>query len=173
MSHTFTDTEGRRWTFAVNVLTARRVKDELGIDLLAGLDPESDVFERLAGDVFTLFDVMACLLTDQLKERDLTSEDLGQSLDEQTCEQALRALVEALIDFFPPQKRKVLGRAFQRVWTAAEQQQTQALALADRTLDSPEFENLINEAVASMPGGPSSSSPPSPVSSPGGSPSGN
>lgn len=78
---TFTDAQGQSWTFDINVASLRRVKDATDIDLTKLVDRKADVFLRLAGDLFVLYDVVTVLLKPQLEERQLTAGSNGDASD--------------------------------------------------------------------------------------------
>ena len=147
MSHSFADTQGRRWTFEFNLLAAKRVRDQLGIDLLKAIDPDGGVLEQITGDVFVLFDVMACLLEDEFKQQGISAEEFGRSLDEDCCARAVKALVEALLDFFQKPKAAVMRTAFGKVWQATETHQQLAIEKAREQVTSTEFDRIVANAV--------------------------
>lgn len=157
----FTDTEGRRWSFEVNVFTVQRVQRETGVNLLGLTDLAGDTLQRLATDVVALFDVMASLLQDQLKDRDISVEGFGRALDERAVGDATKALVTAVLDFFQPAKAETLKTVFAKVWTASERASSSATTRVAELMEGPEFDAAIEEAVAAVfapapavPGGP-------------------
>lgn len=147
---TFTDAQGQSWTFDINVASLRRVKDVTDIDLTKLVDRKADVFSRLTGDLFVLYDVVTALLKPQLKERQITIEQFGELLDEDAAERAVTALVEAIIDFFHESKRTLLRRAFAKATQAAERRRTAALNAAMQQIESPQFDAMLEQAMASQ-----------------------
>lgn len=144
----FADAQGQSWTFDINVASLRRVKDATDIDLTKLVDRKADVFPRLAGDLFILYDVVTVLLKPQLEERQLTAEQFGALLDEDVAERAVTALVEAIIDFFQEGKRMLLRRAFAKVTQAADHRRTTTLNAAMRQVESPQFDELLEKTLA-------------------------
>ncbi len=144
---TFTDHQGRSWTIEINFTSLRRVKATTGVDLTRLVDPKSDVMGQLTGDPFVLFDCLIALLQPQLDAKGLTAERFGESLDEESADNAVVALIEAAIDFFQAGKRMLLKRAFAKVTTAAQRRQTASLDQALRAVESPEFEQAIETAL--------------------------
>ena len=147
MSHSFTDTQGRRWTFEFNLLAARRVRAQLDIDLLTATDSDSRVIEQVMGDVYVMFDVMACLLEDQFRQQGISVEEFGRSLDEDACTRAAKALVEAILDFFRKPKAALMRTAFGKVWQATETHQQLAIEKAREQVTSAEFDEVIAKAI--------------------------
>lgn len=159
-SNSFTDTEGRRWSFEVNVFTVQRVQRETGVNLLGVTDLAGDTIQKLAGDVVVLFDVITSLLQDQLRERDVSIEDFGRALDERAANEATKALVTAVLDFFQPEKAGTLKTAFEKVWTATERTTIEATNRMAEVVEGPAFDAAVEEAMQTMfvgPGGGSSS----------------
>ena len=144
---TFTDRQGRSWTIEINYTTLRRVRAITGIDLTRIVDPKSNVMEQLTGDPFVLFDCLVAILQPQLDERELTPEQFGEALDEESGDKASMALIEAIIDFFPEGKRMLLRRALTKVLTAAERRQLATLDKALQAVESPEFTQAIETAL--------------------------
>ena len=167
----FTDRQGRSWTIQINYTSLRRVRAVTGIDLTRIVDPKSNVMEQLTGDPFVLFDCLVAILQPQLDERELTPEQFGEALDEESGDKASMALIEAIIDFFPEGKRMLLRRALTKVLTAAERRQLATLDKALQAVESPEFtqaiETALDEASRSTSGSSAINSPASPASTPG------
>ena len=166
----FTDRQGRSWTIEINYTTLRRVRAVTGIDLTRIVDPKSNVMEQLTGDPFVLFDCLVAILQPQLDEQEVTAEQFGEALDEESGDKASMALIEAIIDFFPEGKRMLLRRALTKVLTAAERRQLATLDKALQAVESPEFtqaiETALDEASRSTSGSSAMNSPASPVSTP-------
>jgi hypothetical protein len=124
-----------------------RVKAATGIDLTKLADPRTEIFQRLVGDLFALFDIMSAMLGPQLQERGMTAEQFGECLDETAAEEAATALVEAVLDFFRKRKRKLLKKAFSKVTAAAERKRNAGLDEAERKIETPEFDQAIEESL--------------------------
>jgi hypothetical protein len=157
----FTDRTGRSWTIEANVSSLRRVQAATGIDLTRLADPQDGTLGRLTGDLFALFDCLCALVQPQLTERNVSTEQFGEALDEASAERAVVALLEAVIDFFQDGKRTLLKRALSKVTAAAERVRTQSLDQALRAIESPEFDRALQTALQreSTSGNSSTSSP--------------
>lgn len=99
----FRDSEGREWSVSVTIYDWRRIKKELGIDLL-----DHQHIVRLRNDVMSEVDVLWMLCELQAKEKQITDEAFGRSLGGDAIEEAHSALDEAMIDFFPKRQRETL-----------------------------------------------------------------
>ena len=143
----FVDTQGHHWAIQINYTSLRRVRAVTGIDLTRIVDPKSNVMEQLTGDPFVLFDCLVAILQPQLDEQEVTAEQFGEALDEESGDKASMALIEAIIDFFPEGKRMLLRRALTKVLTAAERRQLATLDKALQAVESPEFSQAIETAL--------------------------
>ena len=143
----FTDRQGRSWTIEINYTSLRRVHALTGINLTRIVEPRSNVMEQLTGDPFILFDCLIAILQPQLDEKQITAEQFGEALDEESGDKASMALIEAIIDFFPEGKRMLLKRALTKVLTAAERRQLATLDKALQAVESPEFSQAIETAL--------------------------
>lgn len=150
----FADAKGQTWTIEINVTSLQRVRAVTGLDLTKLVDKQADVFPKLAGDLFVLFDVLAELLRPQLEAKGMTAEQFGESLDEEAAERAVTALIEGILDFFQEGKRMLLKRAFAKVTQAAQHRRATTLNTALQKVESPEFDQALETALAApTPGG--------------------
>lgn len=156
--HAFTDGKNRKWTFEVNVLAVKRVKDQTGVDLLTLMDPESDAFEKLATDVVALSEVMTAILADQLDNAEITKEEFLRALNnELIIRSATRACMDAILSFSQTPKAEVMTTAFGKVWEATEKRERMQLEHAQKLVASEEFDRVIAQTAESViPGRPSS-----------------
>jgi len=105
-----------------------------------------------------------------LDEKEITAEQFGEALDEESGDKASMSLIEAIIDFFPEGKRMLLRRALTKVLTAAERRQLATLDKALQAVESPEFtqaiETALDEASRLTSGSSATNSPASSASTP-------
>jgi hypothetical protein len=111
----FKDSAGKIWDVNLTVAKALRVKDRTGLDLLN--DPKA--LEKF-GDAFAAYGVLKAVLD--------VDDSLGEALDEAGLEAAITALVEALLDFFPPPKAAPFRRAWERAGATLAKRREAALA---------------------------------------------
>ena len=161
---TFRDTADREWSVEINVTTLKRVKDLTGVDLTALIRPNDPTFKNMSTDMFQLFDVLIALVKPQFEQRQITADAFGQSLDENSVEAAVNALLEGVIDFFQSDKRAILRRALLKVTTAADRGRRQNLETAAQRVESTEFDQIVERAMS---GTSSTDSPESLESTPG------
>lgn len=142
---TFTDGTGKEWTVKMTVGSAARVKDRTGVDLLAVLDPQAKVLEQLASDPLLLYRVILAI-TD-------APDSLGDHLDEEALEKAGEALIDGVLDFFPPWKadplRKVIGKA-RRELASRQIDARDELARAAEALSA---RDLVDQSTSSVSAG--------------------
>ncbi len=108
---TFTDAAGRTWSISVNLGTALKVKDALGVDLLQPEQGEPPLLTRLGTDELLLGQVICCLLGDQFEVHKVTEADVRAGFDGQTLLAAQTAFYEELVDFFRSRGRTDRARA--------------------------------------------------------------
>jgi len=101
---TFNDAAGRTWTIAINIGSAMRVRDRLGVDLLKPAKDNPSLITRLGEDEILLAEVIACLLEPQFEAHKVTEKEVYESFDGDTQFAAFDAFYQELVDFF--QKRR-------------------------------------------------------------------
>jgi hypothetical protein len=133
----FIDSSGRVWVVDVSVATIKRVRTLTGINLLEVI--QGELIEQLSSDPILLADCLYAVCQPQAVREGVSDEAFGQSLAGDVIDRATTALLEGLIEFFPEPKRRLLEKATAKY----RQVQTQALALVEAKLDSPELEAKI------------------------------
>ena len=107
----FTDTKGEVWDLELNLAAVKVLKSRLKIDLdnLVSSDPGGNsMLEQLASDSILLFNAIYCLCEKQVLERNLTEEDFAARFSGDTIEAATEALLDEIVNFSRPAKRKIL-----------------------------------------------------------------
>jgi hypothetical protein len=135
----FKDSNGREWSVVLNLAAAKKLKDEIEVDLLDG----GESMQRLASDPYTMVNALWLLCEKQATAASITDEQFGESLAGDPIDEATTALLEEVVDFFPQGRRK----AMKPMLTKLMQVQSQAIALATKKLESQEMENLIQKAM--------------------------
>jgi hypothetical protein len=109
----FSDINGRNWQVNLNVHTIKQIKQILNVDLLD--EKAHEVLQRIAEDVCLSVDVLYLALKEQLDTANISDEEFGKSLGGDCLNEAVGALVQALINFYPnPQKREFLKRLWEK-----------------------------------------------------------
>ena len=147
--HIFTDNKGHKWDVVLNVSQMRRVRATLGIDLVnvitldAKGEVKVDLIDRLANDPCLLVDILCVLTKKQAEKEGVTETEFGESLAGESIEEATKAFLDELVDFFPGAKRLFLEKAVKlsRKYT---EEMTSALATA---LNSPELEKRVAQSM--------------------------
>ncbi len=156
---TFKDGKGRTWEVALNVWQMKRIRDALGIDLVNVISTgddgsvKVDLVDRIANDPVLLVDILWVLCERSAKSAGVTDEDFGSSLAGDSIEEATRAFLDELVDFFPGARRLFLKKAVDlaRKYTA-ETKDVLAKALED-----PELTRRVEESMRSSASSPESS----------------
>lgn len=106
----FRDTKGRTWEVAINVAATKRVRALVDVDLMALADSKLRPLGELLADPVKLCDVLYALCKDQADREQITDVDFGEAMAGDSLSDASDAFVEALADFFPNLKIRVLFR---------------------------------------------------------------
>ncbi len=139
---TFSDATGRSWSVAITVDTIKRVRALVQVDLLEAVS--GTLLERLASDPILLCDVLFAAVKPEADLRQVSDADFGRAMAGDAIEQATRALLEDLVDFFPQPKRRVLSKALGTLLTW----QAKALSAAESRLDSPQLASQLEAVLA-------------------------
>ena len=148
---TFKDGKGRTWEVALNVWQMKRLRDTLGIDLVnvIGTSPDGsvkvDLIDRIANDPVLLVDILWVLCEGGAKSAGVTDEDFGSSLAGDSIEDATRAFLDELVDFFPGARRLFLKKAvgLARRWS------DETVRTLKAALESPELEERLKTELRS------------------------
>ncbi len=136
----FVDRAGRIWIVDIDNTTLRRVKTLTGVHLLEAID--GDLITRLSTDPL-LGDVLFAICKPQADQQQITDEAFGEGLAGNSIDDATGALLEALINYFPESRRRLLRKA-------AEKQkliETRGLSAIEKRLDDP---NLVDKLVEDL-----------------------
>ena len=148
---TFKDNAGRTWSVTLNVLQMKRIRAHLGIDLVnvitldAGGKVKVDLVDRIANDPCLLVDILWVCVEEEAKAAGVTDEQFGRSLAGDAIEDATRAFLDELVDFFPGAKRLFLKKAVEvsRKYTG------EMTGVLEKALADPELDRRIEESMLS------------------------
>src|SRR5574344_83102 len=155
----FKDRSGQDWQIVLNVYQMKPIRAALGIDLVNVItldkdrDVKVDVIDRIASDPCLLADILWVLVEGQAKELGIGDVEFGSALAGEATEDAARAFLDELVDFFPGAKRLFLRKAIDLSRKYAGEW-TQTLAKA---LENPELEKRVRESMSSSASSPGSS----------------
>lgn len=146
----FTDKNGKCWDLELNVGAAIRLKSRLDFDLenIITLDKQQNpddvsLLEKISGDAIFLFNIIYVLCEKQCNEAKISQEDFAECFDADTIESATDALVDEIINFSRPAKRKVLMQ-LRRI---SQEFSEKAGKKLDEMLTDPAFQQAIEEEI--------------------------
>lgn len=108
----FKDSADREWQVDITVNTIKRVRELTEIDL-ASLDHA--LLKDILTDPIDLCNVLYAIVKPQADAQDVTPENFGEALVGNAIERATDALLEALVNFFPDSRSRVLKAALAKV----------------------------------------------------------
>ena len=147
--HIFTDNKGRKWDIVLNVNQMKRVRAVLGIDLVnvitldAKGDVKVDLIDRIANDPCLLVDILCVLTEKQAASLGVSDIQFGESLAGDAIEDATKAFLDELVDFFPGAKRLFLQKAV----TLARKYTLEMTSALEKALSDPELEKRVEQSM--------------------------
>ena len=124
------DAEGHAYETRITVAEVRDVKTALGINLMD--IATGDLLQRISEDVVLLCDILYVINRSQAKEYGIDDVQFGRNLYGDALEEATRAFMEEMINFFPNQRtRQLLTKAM----TKGQERMDKALDLAEKSLE--------------------------------------
>ncbi len=137
----FIDRRGRVWIVDIDNTTLRRVKALTDVRLLDAID--GDLVTRLSSDPLLLGDVLFAICKPQADQQDVDDDAFAEGLAGDSIDEACKALVDALVAYFPESRRRLLRKA-------ADKQkliEARGLAAIEKRLDDP---NLVDRIVEDL-----------------------
>ena len=104
----FSDTKNRKWVLKMTVGKVRQIRETLGVDITHAIDPTKSVVDDIANDPVLMFDIIYLCCLEQMESTKVSGEDLADAISGDTIEDAAKALIDAIIDFFPRSKTEVI-----------------------------------------------------------------
>lgn len=141
----FTDTRKRTWQVDLSIADVRRIRDATDVDLLAVFE-DGSILERLATDPITLVDVLFVACSVQAEKEGISDEDFGRGLAGDAIDDATRALLEAIVDFFPNARRAILRQIVDRILAADER----ATGKIQQAIEDGALDRMIDQATAEV-----------------------
>ena len=124
------DAEGHSYETKITVAEIRDVKTELGINLMD--IATGDLLQRISEDVILLCDILYVINRSQAKEYGIDDVQFGRNLYGDALEEATRAFMEEMINFFPNQRTRAL---LTKAMTKGQERMDEALDLAEKSLE--------------------------------------
>lgn len=130
----YTDANNRRWDVRINVAAIERCRESAGVDLL-----NLNSFKALADDPVKL--VKALYAVCDPESQNVTPEQFSDGLRGEALESAGDALVDAMIEFFPPAR----GKKLRTLVDAAKKATEEAAAEIDRLLTTDRLDRIVRD----------------------------
>ncbi len=134
----FIDRRGRVWIVDIDNTTLRRVKALTDVRLLDAID--GDLISQLSSDPLILGDVLFAICKPQADQQNVDDESFAEGLAGDSIDEACKALVDALVAYFPESRRRLLRKAADK----QKMIETRGLAAIEKRLDDP---NLVDRIV--------------------------
>ena len=121
----FKDSKNRDWIVSVDVATIKVVRARLSIDnqpvdLTQIANKDGVLLDRLARDVCFLVDLLWVLCEEQAPGKNVDEIEFARGLVGDGIDSASSALIEAMIDFFPRERRELL----KAMWAKSQEVET-------------------------------------------------
>ena len=131
------DAEGHAYETKITVAEIRDVKTELGINLMD--IATGDLLQKISEDVILLCDILYVINRVQAKEYGIDDAQFGRNLYGDALENATRAFMEEMINFFPNQRTRAL---LTKAMAKGQERMDKALDIAEKELDK-----TLNEPI--------------------------
>lgn len=139
---TVQDSQGQTWELRITAADALRLRSQRKIDLLG--TNACRLPSELQGDPVKICELGFDVAKKQRESLGITTEDEFLSrFDGDTFQDLLDATIEAIIDFFPPGRREMVAKVWNRQKTATAKTES---AMMDR-LSNPETLATIDQAA--------------------------
>lgn len=159
----FTDKDGRNWSLALNVGILRRVRNNLGVDLLDVAKGNTETWFEVKTDPELLCNILYSICEKQCEKYNLTDLDFSEIFDGEAIENAVIALQEAILSFSPASRRMYV----RQMMLKTEKLEQDAMDLVLEQVESPGMRRMMGQKVQELIyGNQSSESPESSTSTP-------
>jgi len=164
----FTNSEGRSFTVTLNVWVLKRVRTELGINLLdlGAAEAGDALLGRILGDPVLMVDILWVVVG---ADSEIEPEAFYRAMSDDAVDQATRALLESLADFYPSPRDRARAR---KVLGILSESMERAHDVMDRMVSDGTVKRQIDAVIESTLGSTSTAAPGSSASTPAPSPSG-
>ena len=139
--HSFADRHDHTWKLDITIPDTHRVRRELDVDLL-----DLQTYEKLTIDWVLLAQVLWVLCREQAEQQNVSEEEFGRGLAGEAIDRATEALLEAVVDFFPPRRRRLL----QQVHAKAQQLETASTAHVETILSGDRLDQLLKTKLDAL-----------------------
>ena len=140
----FTDSAGREWEIEVSLGMQKRVLKDAEFDLF-----EADDHIAMSVDPCKIGMVLYSVLQPQIEAAGLSPEEFANGFDGNTCDEAMRALQEALVAFFlkaSPAKGRMLEACLSKTAEILEK----SSSLAAEKMSSSSMDEIMAKTMAQV-----------------------
>ena len=139
----FVDKNGTDWQVNINGLLITRIRENCDEEFLLGDAPEHNTAMRVKKDPVILCVVIYILCTRERELRGINIEDFYALLDGDTIQNAAEALLEAIVNFTPPERRIILETCLRK----GKMIEKKAMEIALRKVNDPSLEEKLLKKV--------------------------
>jgi hypothetical protein len=164
----FKTIDGKEWVIDVTYLTVKRVRDLCSVNLLDICNLDKETLSGWVADDLKVLEVICAVVRPQLAAIDMSDENFFAACDGGTLKEAVERLVDQVSDFFQEPRKGLVKKVIKKLRETEKKMEAQAEKAIDAALSQFDF-----EAALATHGSLGSTSPASPASSPGDSPSEN
>jgi len=106
----FRDNKDREWEVAIDAFSIMRIREDCDKQFMLNdfEDIKNNTYSRLQADPVLLCRVVYLLCLEQIKDREISERDFYHDVIGNAIDSATEAMLEAIINFTPRQKREVL-----------------------------------------------------------------
>ena len=142
---TFNDNAGRTWNVEVNVVTIKRVRGLVQVNLYEVI--EGRLIERFIRDPVLLCDCLYAVCKPQADELGVTDEEFGRAMAGDAIEHATVALLDELVSFCPSLRDR---KNLRRVLDGTRKMMERGRDVIEAKLDRGELEKAAEQALAAL-----------------------
>ncbi len=133
------------WFVKLTVYEVSQIKRHAGVNLMEVLEDGCALLQTLSTDIELLASVLYLCVREQAEKKDVSQEDFLRGLAGDSLETAIRALEEALVEFFPTKK----GQVLKMVLAKAREMGDTLLETAQLRLNNLDVRTQVEMAIAS------------------------
>lgn len=104
----FVDEKDATWGIRIDRSMLRKVKQDTGVLLTDLWLDDMALYSQICNDPLLAEDLLWSTCEEQAKSRSVNKEDFSKATDGDSFEFGVKALVQAIVDFFPPARREAM-----------------------------------------------------------------
>lgn len=148
----FNDRNGDEWEVTLTVASLRRVTAQTKFPLLSLLDKKMEGLAKLYDDPETLVQILFAICEPEIEARGMEPEAFGECFSGDSILEAVKALIEAVADFYPdPKQRKILSTMHSKIETGVTHHLSRVETMVDEVTDEQIMEAIDRELEAAKP----------------------